>query len=66
MEAMIKISEDLMNVVTYDAYKLGHLSIRLQESLIREVNRVRVVDNQRRSGITVAGVRISLGLKPRS
>ena len=30
-------------------------SIRLQESLLGEVNRVRVVDNQRSSGVTVAG-----------
>ena len=31
------------------------LSIHLQESLLGEVNRVRVVDNQRSSGVTVAG-----------
>jgi len=30
--------------------------IRLQESLLGEVNRVHVVDNQRSSGATVAGV----------
>jgi hypothetical protein len=41
-------------------------SIRLQESLLGEVNRVRVVDNQRSCGVTVAGVQISLGSKPRS
>jgi hypothetical protein len=29
--------------------------IRLQESLLNEVNRVRVVDNQRSCGVTVAG-----------
>ena len=30
-------------------------SIHLQESFFGEVNRVRVVDNQRSSGVTVAG-----------
>jgi hypothetical protein len=41
-------------------------SIRLQESLLGEVNRVRVVDNQRSCGVMVVGVRINLGSKPRS
>jgi hypothetical protein len=40
-------------------------SIRLQESLLGEVNHVRVVDNQWSSGVMVAGVQISLGLKPK-
>ena len=40
-------------------------SIRLQESLLGEVNRVRVVDNQWSGGVTVAGVRISLSSKPK-
>ena len=42
------------------------VSILLQESLLGEASRVRVIDNQRSSGVTVAGVRINLGSKPRS
>ena len=34
--------------------------IRLQESLLGEVNRVRVVDNQRSSGVTAAGSELVL------
>ena len=41
-------------------------SIRLQESLLSEVNRVRVVDNQQSSGVTIVEVQINLGSKPRS
>jgi hypothetical protein len=41
-------------------------SIRLQESLLGEVSRVHVIDNQWSSDVMVVGVWINLGLRPRT
>ena len=35
VEAMIKISEDFVHVVTYDAYKPGHLYMRDETQILK-------------------------------